>query len=132
MWKGWGRFWDSLCTRLEVWPDFVKVDVDRAEVAVLRGAGRLVERRNTRFLVEMHSCDELPMDRNVEDLLQWCRDSKMKAWYLKEHCALEGTDQVKRRGRFHALVQPDDWDFPDWLRGIRQGNVPTPHDWAAE
>lgn len=28
---------DSLCTKLEVWPDFVKVDVEGAEVAVLRG-----------------------------------------------------------------------------------------------
>jgi len=121
---------DSLCTELDVWPDFAKVDVEGAEVAVLRGARRLVERRNTRFLVEVHSSAELPMERNVEDLLQWCRDFGMKAWYLKEHCALEGTDLVKMRGRFHALVQPDDWSFPEWLRDIGQGDVPLAHHWG--
>jgi FkbM family methyltransferase len=35
-------------------PDFVKIDVEGAELRVLRGAERLLEKGTTRFLVEIH------------------------------------------------------------------------------
>ena len=42
-------------------PDFVKIDVEGAEVAVINGAKALLQaHKNVRWLIEVHSADKLP------------------------------------------------------------------------
>ncbi len=85
---------------------------------------KLAREGSTRFLVEMHSNPELPMEVNVRNLLAWCSEVNFKAWYLKAHQELTDVAQVAGRGRFHALLQPSHWPYPEWLVGIAQGSTP--------
>lgn len=112
---------DSLCEELAVTPDFAKVDIEGAEARMLVGGTELSRRHRTRFLVEVHSNAQLPMQKNVKDILGWCDAVGYKAWYLKAHEELTDPAQVSSRGRFHALLQPASWPYPDWLRSIPQG-----------
>lgn len=112
---------DSLCNLYSVVPDLVKIDVEGAEHEVLLGGRECAQHGKTRFLVEMHSNPEVPMARNAALVLDWCRSMGYAAWYLKEASRCETPEQIAHRGRCHLLMQPASWDYPDWLRGIRQG-----------
>ncbi|GIU78037.1 MAG: hypothetical protein KatS3mg005_1275 [Bryobacteraceae bacterium] len=116
---------DDLFDELGLRPDFVKVDIEGAEVQLLRGSMKLAREGSTRFLVEMHSNPELPMEVNVRNLLAWCSEVNYKAWYLKAHEELTDVAQVAGRGRFHALLQQSHWPYPEWLLGIAQGDTPS-------
>jgi hypothetical protein len=97
------------------------VDVEGAESKVLEGCQRIARQGRTRFLVEMHSNDELAMTENARLILAWCEQLDYAAWYLKIHEELTTPEQLQDRGRCHLLLQPAGWDYPDWLKGIEQG-----------
>jgi hypothetical protein len=78
-------------------------------------------RKKTRFIVEMHSPEELPMAKNAGLLLDWTADMDYAAYYLKEHVQLTAPEQVAHRGRCHVLLQPSGWPYPEGLRDIAQG-----------
>lgn len=111
---------DSLTDANAISPDFIKIDVEGAESKVLNGAKQLAKARRARFLVEMHSPPELPMERNAQLVLDWSQDVGYAAWYLSGETRLETPDAIKHRGRCHLLLQPDDWPYPTWLSGIKQ------------
>lgn len=50
-------------------PDFVKVDVEGFEAAVLRGALGVLERARARLLIEIHGADASGTTRNARDVL---------------------------------------------------------------
>jgi FkbM family methyltransferase len=117
---------DKLSELYGVTPDFVKVDVEGAEHDVLLGSKRFASHRRTRFLVEMHSPPELPMERNAALVLEWAASLGYSAWYLSEAVKLDDPQRIARRGRCHLLLQPADWPFPEWLVGIKQSaSLPT-------
>ncbi|HET6386073.1 MAG TPA: FkbM family methyltransferase [Armatimonadota bacterium] len=101
-------------------PDFVKIDVEGAEFAVLEGSRRCAGEKETRFLVEMHSNPDLPMRENATRVLRWCEELGYNAWYLARESHLTDPDEIAHRGRCHLLLQPADWSYPTWLRGIPQ------------
>lgn len=111
---------DFLCDTLDVVPDLVKIDVEGAEHKVLIGSKRCAAHRKSRFLVEMHSSKELPMMTNAANVIEWCHSVGYQAWYLSEGVRLKSPGQIQRRGRCHLLLQPLQWTYPDWLKGIRQ------------
>jgi hypothetical protein len=116
---------NEVCSWLGVCPDFVKIDVEGAESMVLDGSRDFVSGKQTRFLVEMHSNPTLRMSANAERVLKWCSEMGYKAWYLAEAVELTSAEQIAHRGRCHLLLQPVDWEYPEWLRGIRQGAEPS-------
>lgn len=65
---------DSLYDKYTWIPDFIKIDVEGAEAQVLNGAKNIASHRHTWFMVEMHSPAELPMVKNAELVLKWCRE----------------------------------------------------------
>lgn len=111
---------DTLCEKYEVKPDFIKIDVEGAEVKVLNGSVRVSAEHQPRYLVEMHSNPELSMRRNAEMIIEWCQANNYSAFYLKEHILLESAEQIMHRGRCHLLLQPIDWSYPEWLEVIPQ------------
>lgn len=111
---------DTLMERYNEVPDFVKIDVEGAEHKVLQGSRRCAGLGTTRFLVEMHSPPELPMNENAACVLEWCRSVGYSAWYLKQHSLLTDPQAIAKRGRCHLLLQPAAWPYPEWLRGIEQ------------
>jgi FkbM family methyltransferase len=116
---------DKICELYQTVPDLVKIDVEGAEAEVLLGSTRCVSAQTTRFLVEMHSNPTLRMSANAERVLKWCSEMGYKAWYLAEAVDLTSAEQIAHRGRCHLLLQPVDWEYPEWLRGIRQGAEPA-------
>ena len=59
---------DSYCTGTGVWPSLVKIDVEGAELMVLRGASRLLARRPT-LIVGTHP-HWLPEGQSVEQIFE--------------------------------------------------------------
>lgn len=108
---------DTLASMTGLSPDFVKVDVEGAEAEVLAGARGLVADSHPRFLVEMHSCPELPMVANARLVLDWCERVEYEAWYLRNHAPLTDPAQLADRGRCHLILQQRGMEYP---RGLEQ------------
>ncbi len=63
---------DNIVKDLDIRPDFVKMDIEGAEADALEGARVLASSHQTRFLVEMHSRQEMSMMANGGRVLNWC------------------------------------------------------------
>lgn len=115
---------DALVRKLKVIPDFVKIDAEGHEENVLLGGTHLAAQTQTRFMLEMHHKQNRPQRQVTESVLRWCVNNHYAAWYLKEGERLTTAESVAHRGRYHLMLQPEAWEYPDWLRGIAQG-APT-------
>lgn len=113
---------DEITTELRIDPDLIKVDVEGAESKVLAGGSAYALQKKTRYFVEMHSSTELPMIQNAAQVLEWCTSHGYTAWYLRDHKQLTSPDQIANRGRCHLLLQPGEWEYPDWLLPIQQSD----------
>jgi hypothetical protein len=113
---------DSLSEYYGLIPDYVKIDVEGAESLVLVGATKIANKKVCKFLVEMHSSQELLMETNAFKILTWCKNNNYNAWYLKNHELLEDPKQIQHRGRCHLLLLPNHFPFPGYLKGISQGD----------
>lgn len=111
---------DSIVERLDISPDFVKFDVQGFEGKVLIGSTALASERQTRFLIEMHETSDRPQEKTTQEVLDWCDANSYAAWYLSEGIKITSTERVKQRGRYHLLLQPEEWKFPEWLAKIPQ------------
>lgn len=103
-------------------PDLVKIDVEAAESFVLNGSVQLAEKQHAVFFVEMHGPQEMPMLKNAGLVLEWCKKANYTAWYLKEHTELTDAKQIAHRGRCHLLLLPNGMAYPDYLKGIEEGD----------
>lgn len=110
---------DYLVKYYNLVPDLVKIDVEGAEIEVLNGSTNLAAKKKTIFFVEVHSTSGIVA--NTEMLLQWCKTHSYDAYYLKEHKILT-TDQIKERGRYHALFVPSGLEYPKYLLPVKQGD----------
>jgi FkbM family methyltransferase len=111
---------DSLCDLYGTIPDLLKIDVEGAEYTTLLGSKRCAGHGKTRFLVEIHANPDMTMADNTANVLIWCNAVGYRAWYLAEGKCLENLAQIQHRRRCHLLLQPADWAYPDWLKGIKQ------------
>lgn len=116
---------DEVASYLNFAPDFIKIDVEGAEYEVLLGATSLVK-KPTRIMVEMHSNKDLSMLKNATNILNWCKEMGYAAWYLTEGEKMESADLISHRGRCHLLLQPEEMEFPEFLKGIKQGDPMLP------
>lgn len=109
---------DTLCNQLGVLPDFVKVDVEGAEVEVLKGSIKCASKQASRFMIEVHS-SPISLEDNIRYILAWCEAQKYQAWHLGQNRLvsdlLDPTIMYKTPNR-HILLQPADWAYPNWLR----------------
>jgi hypothetical protein len=101
-------------------PDLVKIDVEGAESLVLRGSAQLAKEQQTIFMVEMHSPPELPMIENAGRVLDWCRQHKYKAWYMRDAVHLRLAEQIADRGKCHLLLMSEGKEYPPELAAIKQ------------
>jgi FkbM family methyltransferase len=111
---------DAISEYFGLVPDLVKIDVESAEAKVLGGSRKLAAKKKTRFMVEVHSNPDLPMLTNAQLMISWCESAGYKPWYLRDHVELTTPQQLADRGRCHIMLQPADWPFPEWLKGIEQ------------
>lgn len=112
---------DRMSEQFKLVPDLVKIDVEGAELEVLRGASKTADTGECRFVVEMHTIKTKPMLENARDVLAWCKEHGLDAWYLKEHRRLDDPQDIAARGRCHLLLQPAGTAYPDGLDSLPQG-----------
>jgi hypothetical protein len=70
----------------------------------------------------MHSPKELPMVDNAKLILNWCKKTRYKAYYLRDALELVNELQIADRGKCHLLLLPEEAKYPDYLLGIKQGS----------
>ncbi|MBI5928558.1 MAG: FkbM family methyltransferase [Chloroflexi bacterium] len=109
---------DDLCTCYGLIPNLVKIDVEGAEALVVQGSSQCASHNKTRYLVEVHANPEISMEENTTRILRWCGEAGYRAWYMKEAFPLENPEPIAHRGRCHLLLQPAEWEYPEWLRSI--------------
>lgn len=113
---------DEVCNELGVIPDFVKIDVEGAEFAVLSGATSLAK-HPLRIMVEMHSNKDLSMVQNARNVLDWCERVGYSAWYMTDRVIMDSAELISHRGRCHLLLQPKKMNYPEFLQQIMQGDA---------
>jgi FkbM family methyltransferase len=113
---------DHLVETLNWVPDLIKVDVEGAESLVLNGAMNLVAKQQTTFFVEMHATEEIPMAKNADLILEWCKKVSYSCYYLKNHALLSSSSEVAKRGKCHFLLIPSSMPYPEVLKGINEGD----------
>jgi FkbM family methyltransferase len=110
---------DRLAEGTGLLPDLVKVDVEAAEALVLRGAVRTAAHRRTRFLVEMHSTEEVHQPENAAKVLAWCAGTGYRAWDLAARAELADPARLQR-ARCQLLLLPREMDVPPYLGRIEE------------
>jgi len=116
---------DYLYSYYNLKPDLVKIDVEGAETSVMKGANKLANETKCTFFIEMHNVENLGMEAAGQLMLDWCAETNYRAWYLKTGEELETAETIKKRGKCHLLLLPQDARYPEYLKGIKQ-NSPLP------
>lgn len=109
---------DQLVNYYNLIPDLVKIDVEGAEMMVLKGATTLASNQLTRFFIEMHVTQECSMKENGDAVVNWAKANHYKTYYVKEGVEITGGSAIAQRGRCHLLLQPESWDYPQYLKGV--------------
>lgn len=110
---------DQVSNETAILPDLIKIDVEGAEIEVLRGAKTVASKGKTQFFVEVHSGEELSIINNTEQIINWCKENNYTPYYLKKMSVLT-TDDIKSRGRYHALLIPKGANLPENLIQIKE------------
>lgn len=113
---------DDLVAETGLIPGLVKIDVEAAESYVLQGATQLAAKQQAVIMVEMHGPQEMPMMKNAGLVLDWCKANRYGAYYMKEHTPLHSAEQIAHRGRCHLLLLPAGMNYPEYLKGISEGD----------
>lgn len=107
-------------------PDLVKIDVEGAETLVMRGAETLAKETQCIFFVEMHTVENLGMEKAGQLILDWCQKNNYRAWYLKDAVEFINAEMIQDRGKCHLLLQPKSMEYPEYLKTIPQ-SAPLPN-----
>jgi len=97
---------DEICKQNNFTPDFIKVDVEGAESFVLKGSKETARNHKPVYLVEMHAPEEMPMLKNAELVLTWCKEVNYTAYYMTNHSVLTDSKEIAYRGKCHLFLTP--------------------------
>lgn len=112
---------DQISEECKIIPDLIKIDVEGAEIDALNGSTEVAKHLKTRFFVEIHSGEELPIVENTSKILDWCKNNLYQAIYLTNMKPLDLED-IKNRGRYHVLLLPSKAEIPKGLLKIKEGD----------
>jgi FkbM family methyltransferase len=106
-------------------PDLVKIDVEGAETLVMQGATLLAKKSQCKFFIEMHTVENLGMEKAGQIMIDWCQINQYRAWYLKDAVEFTNSEMIKSRGKCHLLLMPEHKEYPDYLKSVAQ-SAPLP------
>jgi FkbM family methyltransferase len=107
---------DTLAKQVGLTPDFLKVDVEGAELRTLRGAAEIIGAGKTRVMIEMHMVPGLTMRQHCQQMTEWAAELGCATWYMRTHQPITEADIPDKRT--YLLLQPQSWAYPDWLQAI--------------
>ncbi len=114
---------DKICADENVIPDFVKIDVEGHEFQVLEGSKRTALNGKTKFLVEIHSSKLLPIEENLDRVINWAKSISYKVLYLAKMKFINDSESIKNRGRCHLLLVPENFSLTNRLKSIKEGET---------
>lgn len=106
---------DTLAEQQGLYPDFIKIDVEGAEYMVLQGLDGILQRQETRILLEIHQQPDLSMQKNYQQIWDWAQTHALALWHLRTGEKLSATAPPLDPHNDHLLLQPAQWQYPDWL-----------------
>ena len=115
---------DALADLHGIQPDLVKIDVEGAELDVLKGAARVAQSKAP-FFIEMHDLQERKMAVSAQAIIDWCAANGRTPYYMKLHEPLTYPQTIAHRGRCHLFIIRSDQEYPAYLKSIAQGTPIT-------
>ena len=113
---------DEVSKKINILPDFIKLDVEGAEILALNGCNIIAKSQTCKILVEVHSNPELNISENFKNILHWCKNSGYLAFYLTDHSLIYSNEKIINRDKFHLLLLPEKMEYPDYLKTINEGD----------
>lgn len=111
---------DAIYELYQTPPELVKVDVEGAELSVMKGAKKTAKETGCTFFIEMHNVEGVGMEKAVQFMIDWAEEMNYRVWYLKTKIALTSPEVVKNRGKCHLLLLPKEKNFPEYLKNVQQ------------
>jgi FkbM family methyltransferase len=109
---------DSICEELDFIPDFIKIDVEGAEIDVLHGIESILKMQKPIMFIEVHSGQDLAIEENTKNILNWAITNDYQAFFCRNHIKLENIEQVKGAGKYHLLLIKNGENYPEYLKEI--------------
>ena len=115
---------DSYATARSEKPDFLKIDVEGAELSVLRGMRRILTEVGPTIVVEIHGWKDTPLAENAARIVEFLETVDYAFIYPPDRRATTDVRPLyANRGRAHALLQPKAREVPGWLDEIDTSNL---------
>lgn len=96
---------DDFCTSRAISPDLIKVDVEGAEMDVLRGAVRLIELTRPILMIEHNAAAARLFGYETKEMFRWLRDAFGYALYWIGPDRLVGFESAVDMPGFHSSAQ---------------------------
>lgn len=112
---------DLIAKFFDIIPDLIKLDVEGAEIKALNGAKEIALSNKTKFIVEVHTFPEMPIEKSVTLILQWCKEVNYIPYLLFDKSVLKSPVQVPKASRYHVLILPELMEFPKYLLKVKEG-----------
>lgn len=109
---------DAIQEAAEPPPELLKIDIEGAEAAALRGARRLLEQHRPDVVVELHGWPGTSLEENAAGILDWLPGVDYSMVYLRSRRVVEDASALAGRGRCHVLLLPKGRELPSALDGV--------------
>ena len=106
---------DDFVARTALLPEFIKIDVEGAELAVLAGLATTMRAVRPLIFVELHSWGDMTVPGTAARLLPQLAEMGYHMIYLRTKTVVNDPAELAGRGRCHVLLCPDGRPLPDAL-----------------
>lgn len=106
---------DDFVARTALLPEFIKIDVEGAELAVLAGLATTMRAVRPLIFVELHSWGDMTVSGTAARLLPQLAEMGYHMIYLRTKAVVSDPAELAGRGRCHVLLCPDGRPLPDAL-----------------
>ncbi len=106
---------DDFVARTALTPEFIKIDVEGAELAALAGLATTMRTIRPLIFVELHSWGDMTVPGTAAKLLPQLAELGYHMIYLRTQAVVSDPAELAGRGRCHVLLCPDGLPLPDAL-----------------
>lgn len=114
---------DKICENTNFIPDLIKIDVEGAELLVLKGIKEILKKSRPKLFIEVHSGEELSIIKNTKDLQRWANEKFYKCYYLRNHSLITDANQISNRGKYHMILIDQDQKYPEYLKEVSENDL---------
>lgn len=109
---------DDYIHQLQIQPDLIKIDVEGAELEVLKGCQKALHTYKPVVFLELHSIGDEPLWKNAERIIEFCGPLSYSMVYLRNKNMITDVQELADRGRCHVVLVPTSSDWKSILSGL--------------